>query len=216
MYIILQTVSPLYTILIASLLQVGPQVKVLSHTARENGLGTSLIERLFKHYKRTKQNSIKSHTTTLLTNYRSHPSILMLASSLFYECTLLSRSDSKTHPKAPYPILFACTSINSEVDSFCNLPAENHKEANILVQNMMEYIRHWPTEWSSAHKPTIGLLASTRQQVSGYIILLYSYQEGITYTCHLHLRSPCRLVYYAESSVRKWVIPKCYPAKWKY
>ena len=152
-------------------LQVGPQVKVLSHTARQHGLGASLIERLFEHYKRGAR---RSHTTTLLTNYRSHPSILLLASSLFYQCTLLSRSNSKAHPKAPYPLLFACTSINSEVRSFSNLPAENHKEADLLVQKMMEYISDWPTEWSSAHRPTVGLLASSRQQVSSCILVTIS------------------------------------------
>lgn len=147
------------------LLQVGPQVAVLSNAARENGLGTSLIERLFTHYKEKKRAATDleiPHTAALLTNYRCHPSILMLASSLLYECTLLSRSDSKPHPKAPFPIIFYCTSLEQE--GFRNLPDVNENEAELLVRKMLEFARNWPRE-RGKEKPRIGLLAPTRQQV---------------------------------------------------
>ena len=134
---------------------------VLSNKARENGLGTSLIERLAKLYDEI--GGTKTHVGTLLTNYRSHPSILMLASSLLYEGTLLSRSDSKPHPKAPYPILFACTSLHQ--DGFADLPAQNESEAQVVVKKMLEYIKEWPRDRSD-EKPLIGLLATTKQQVS--------------------------------------------------
>ena len=132
---------------------------VLNEVARENGLGTSLIERLFNHYK--KLHASKTHVTTLLTNYRSHPSILMLASSLLYECTLLSRSDSRTYPKYPFPIVFACTSLKQE--GFGNLPAVNEREAELLIAKLLEFIKEIPD--CNQTKPTIGLLASTRKQV---------------------------------------------------
>lgn len=83
----------------------------------------------------------------------------MLASSLFYECALLSRSNRKTHPKAPYPLVFACTSVDQNKISNCQ--PENEEEARLLITKMMEFIETW--------KPTpiepIGLLASTKQQV---------------------------------------------------
>ena len=82
----------------------------------------------------------------------------MLASSLFYECTLISESRRETHPKAPYPLVFACTSLNS--DEFSDCPPENEEEAKILILKMLEFIHSWPVP------PTepIGLLASTKQQ----------------------------------------------------
>ena len=135
---------------------------VLSDKARENGLGDSIIERLFTHYK-TLRKATTTHAATLLTNYRCHPSILMLASSLFYECTLLSRSTSRTHPKAPFPLVFACTSLSQE--GFSNLPAEDEREAEILVRKMLEFVRDWPIQ-PNQPKPVVGLLASTKQQVS--------------------------------------------------
>ena len=140
----------------------GPKVTVLSDMARENGLGDSILERLFTHYKALKK-ATTSHVATLLTNYRCHPSILMLASSLFYECTLLSRSTSRTHPKAPFPLVFTCTSLSQ--DGFCNLPAENEREATMLVRKMLEFVRDWPIQ-PNQPTPVVGLLASTKRQVS--------------------------------------------------
>ena len=142
-------------------MQVGPKVAVLSDIARENGLGDSILERLFTRYKTFKKAST-SHAATLLTNYRCHPSILMLASSLFYECTLLSRSKSRAHPKAPFPLVFACTSFSQE--GFSNLPAENEREAEMIVRKMLEFVKEWPQK-REEENPRIGLLASSRQQV---------------------------------------------------
>ena len=138
----------------------GPQVRTLSERARENGLGESLLERLFSHYNEADNASMtKTHTSSLLTNYRCHASILMLASSLFYECALLSHSKQEPHPKAPYPLTFLCTSVKQ--DEFSNCSPENEEEAKLLITKMIEFIQTWhpvPT------KP-FGLLASTKQQV---------------------------------------------------
>ncbi len=142
------------------LFQVGPKVRIHSARARKYGLGESLIERLFSYYKTINYASTtKTHTSSLLTNYRCHPSILMLASSLFYECTLLSQNKREAHPKAPYPLVFLCTSVRQ--NEFSNCSPESEEEAKILITKMIELIQTWhsiPTE-------PIGLLASTKQQV---------------------------------------------------
>ena len=141
-------------------LQVGPQVRVLSETARNNGLGQSILERLFSHYKDVNYGDMtKSHTSTLLTNYRCHPSILMLASSLFYECTLISQTTRGTHPKAPYPLVFACSSVKQ--GNFHDCLPENEAEAILLINKLVEFIQ----TWTSPPKEQIGVLASTKQQV---------------------------------------------------
>lgn len=149
-------------------LQVGPKVRVLSDTARENGLGESILERLYSHYKAKRHLSlVKTHTSTLLTNYRCHPSILMLASSLFYECTLLSKTKRQTHPKAPYPLVFACTSVSQNGYRDCR--PENEEEAKLLIDKLVEFIRTWPKpnkeQRPNPPKEQIGVLASTKQQV---------------------------------------------------
>ena len=141
-------------------IQVGPKAHVLDKTARDKGLGSSLLERLFTRYENLGQMTM-THSATLLTNYRCHPSILMLASSLFYESTLLSRVYRETHPKAPYPLVFDCTSIECDEKSFSNCPAENKKEAEMLIKKLISFIQTWP---NPPNKP-IGLLASTKQQV---------------------------------------------------
>ena len=138
----------------------GPKVRVFSEKARDNGLGESILERLFSYYKAMKHLSlVKTHTSTLLTNYRCHPSILMLASSLFYECTLLSQVKRETHPKAPYPLVFACTSVSQ--NSYCNCHPDNEEEAKLLINKLVEFI----LTWTNPPKEQIGVLASTKQQV---------------------------------------------------
>ena len=141
-------------------MQVGPKVRVLNETARNNGLGESILERLFSHYKDVNHGDMtKTHISTLLTNYRCHPSILMLASSLFYECTLISQTTRATHPKAPYPLVFACSSIKR--DNFYDCLPENEMEAILLINKLVEFIQ----TWKIPPKEQIGVLASTKQQV---------------------------------------------------
>ena len=133
---------------------------MLSEVARKNGLGESILERLYSYYKVKRHLSlIKIHTSTLLTNYRCHPSILMLASSLFYECTLLSQTIHETHPKAPYPLVFACTSLGQH--DYYNCHPEDEEEAKFLINKVVEFIQTWP----NPSREQIGVLASTKQQV---------------------------------------------------
>ena len=140
---------------------------VLSELAQEYELGNSLLERLFTHYKaaRPRSHVLQNHTASLLTNYRCHSSILTFTSSLFYEHTLLSRSESEAHPLAPYPLIFTCSSIDKQ--SLKSLQAENIHEAKVLVENALTFIRTWSSlVKSSEDKQKVGLLASTREQVS--------------------------------------------------
>ena len=147
--------------------QVGPQVRIFSERARKYGLGESLLERLYSHYNATYSASMtKTHTSSLLTNYRCHASILMLASSLFYECTLLSQNKREAHPKAPYPLVFLCTSVRQ--DDFSNCPPENEEEAKLLITKMIEFIQ----TWHSAPTEPFGLLASTKQQVMNKLVIV--------------------------------------------
>ena len=135
--------------------QVGPQISVCSDFARENGLGTPLLERLFSHYKSLETSKTsRLHTSTLLTNYRCHPSILMLSSSLFYECALLSRSTSIPHPNAPYPLVFVCTSLQQS--GFADLPDKCEREADILLARAIEFLKSWPVRHVTArdYQPT--------------------------------------------------------------
>ena len=134
---------------------------MLSELAQEYEMGSSLLERLFNSYKSTNKNAgVLNNTISLLTNYRCHSSILTLTSSLFYQHTLLSRSTSETHPLAPYPLVFTCSSI--EKQSLKNLPAENWNEARVLVEKMHIFVEKWPRK---NPKDIVGLLASTRKQV---------------------------------------------------
>lgn len=146
-----------------SLSKVGPSVAVYNNMARENGLGVSLLERLLNLYERKFSKPLLGyHRHSLLTNYRCHPSILMLASSLFYECTLLGRSDSKAHPNAPFPLVFECSSLK-QGDYQVSFTI-NKREAEILVRKALEFVKTWP-KVSTTDKPRIAILAGSGRQV---------------------------------------------------
>ena len=140
---------------------------VLSNLAQKQELGVSLLERLFKLYKSYKiGGSIRNHTASLLTNYRCHSSILAFTSSLFYQHTLLSRSSSETHPLAPYPLVFTCTSIDKNSKK---LPDEDVHEARVLIEKVRCFLSQWP---KSSTKPVVGVLASTRKQVCMFVSMV--------------------------------------------
>ena len=142
---------------------------MLSNLAQKQELGVSLLERLFKLYKSYKiGGSIRNHTASLLTNYRCHSSILAFTSSLFYQHTLLSRSSSETHPLAPYPLVFTCTSIDKNSK---NLPDEDVHEAKVLIEKVQCFLSQWP---KSSTKQVVGVLASTRKQVCMFICIVCS------------------------------------------
>ena len=101
----------------------------------------------------------------MLTNYRCHASIVTLSSSLYYEHTLLPRSKNRTHPRAPYPLVFIATSLEDNV-IFSDVPAQDYKEVDVLLNEVLLFLKTWPSDWQFRKHPTIGILASTKEQVN--------------------------------------------------
>ena len=128
----------------------------------KGGLGESLLMRLCSHYN---ANGITdTHSALLLTNYRCHASIVTLSSSLYYEHTLLPRSKNRIHPRAPYPLVFIATSLE-EKDIFSDVPAQDYKEVDVLLNEVLLFLKSWPSDLQFRKHPTIGILASTKKQV---------------------------------------------------
>ncbi len=141
----------------------GPAVSVLNDVARSNGLGRSLIERLLLLYEKGMSlQELKHSRYSLLTNYRCHMSILTLASALFYDSTLESRSMSQTHSLAPYPIVFYCSSL--EHNNYNTSTPTNQQEARLLVNKAVEFVQMWPNSGERV-KPSIVLMAGSNAQV---------------------------------------------------
>ena len=70
----------------------------------------------------------------------------MLPSSLFYESTLQCTVNTRTHPSAPFPLVFVCSSI--ENTSATNSSGTDEIEAKTLVNEVKKYILDsWPEEW---------------------------------------------------------------------
>jgi superfamily I DNA and/or RNA helicase len=109
--------------------QLGPFI--VSSVARQNGLQTSLFERLlsrplYSQHPLSRQNVYKQSSkegwyrpafVNLIRNYRSHPGILMMPSAMFYNSTLLPEAQHTSSllswsalPNQRIPILFhPCT-----------------------------------------------------------------------------------------------------------
>ena len=152
------------------LLQVGPDLLVLGDEARKYGLSTSLLQRLHQKY-----NEIGETTCSfsLLCNYRSHSGLLMLPSSLFYCSTLQCNvPDTKAHPKAPFPLVFVCSSITNLSSANCKNTDE--VEAKILVDEVQNYTcrNSWPAVWGKNDDPDdpsqICIMTSSAAQVILY------------------------------------------------
>ena len=133
------------------------------------GLATSLLERLHSSYKLLCQ---QFYTSTLLTNYRSHPDIFELHSSLFYDTPLISPSDRdppSLHPLYPYPLVFVCSSMDHFVtqDDYVN-----EDEASILLDEVNKFAiaKNWPTaSWGPQDMSQTCIMSPSRPQVSNCI-----------------------------------------------
>ena len=98
----------------------------------------------------------------LLFNFFS--AILRLPSNLFYDCCLLTRSrDSDPHPKAPYPLVFVCSSME---EAQINRNAWDIEEAQKVLRFASYYLRTWPSTWGNFAESEVCILASSHQQVS--------------------------------------------------
>ncbi|XP_064395053.1 probable helicase with zinc finger domain isoform X3 [Halichondria panicea] len=140
-------------IVIAGDQQVGPAMLVFGEVPSSYSLATSLLERLHSSYKRLRQ---EFYISTLVTNYRSHPDIFELPSSLFYDTPLISPSDRdppSLHPLYPYPLVFVCSSIDQVVTQVDD--NVNEAEASILLDEVNKFAiaKSWPTaSWGPQDK----------------------------------------------------------------
>ena len=128
---------------------------MLGEECRENGLKYSLLERLQIHYK---CHGIVSHHMSLNTNYRCHRDIVEIPNNLFYDDKVLScPRNAQPHPSAPFPLLFVCSSLSYDTDE--------ELEANLILQQAMKFVGHWPTEWGKKDLTKVCLAMASRPQV---------------------------------------------------
>lgn len=146
---------------------------MLGEEAIKNGLAKSLVERLHSCY-----DGSDNWVSELLINYRSHEAIMRLSSQLFYGSTIVSKSDSKLHSSTFYPLHFVCTSL--ENDKFQNISDINPDEADVVLSEVQKYTDPWPKQWGKRVKSSVGVVASSRNQVHDYInMFVHTY----TYVC---------------------------------
>ena len=149
-------------------LQVGPSMLVLGDKARKNGLDKSLLERLLNHYKSVDGNISNQNLATLSTNYRCHPAIVTFVRQLFYQHQdLRVPTDSDlvptSHPSYPSCFVFVCsdcdeTAMNVETNVY-------ELEARILLKNIQEIFKFWPSQWGYRDLSQCCIMSSSRSQV---------------------------------------------------
>ena len=150
--------------------QVGPSLLVLGTEARENGLKTSLLERLHDIYNSSPLKTYsETHCATLLNNYRCHRALLSLPSYLFYNSALVTKAQSNTqlHPMCSgFPLHFICSSLDDKVLEVKE--GTNETEAEILLDDVTKYISSWPVhEWGShVDLSSVCIMTATSNQVS--------------------------------------------------
>ena len=133
--------------------------------AQSNGLGTSIMERLYRSYcESDSPESMKSHYAELLTNYRCHSGLLMLPSHLFYESTLLCRANAPAHPLSPFPLVFVCSSMKKKYSE----DGLDRNEVNFLVEQVDKHVRRWPSTWGEKDLKRICVMSPSANQVSCY------------------------------------------------
>lgn len=118
---------------------------VLGKEAWANGLGTSLFKRLYERYKEIGPQAT-SHISVLTTSYRCHYEILSLSLRILYNPGLQPCvSQPPTHPLAPYPLMFVCSSLDSAPHGVGE--DTNEGEASILMHQVARFVDPWPEEW---------------------------------------------------------------------
>ena len=137
---------------------------MLGELPREKGFSVSLLERLEKHYQEVGGAALH-YLVRLVTNHRCHEDILSLAEELFYKPDLKSKVPvDSTHPDAPFPLTFVCSSISP------HQPSEdpvNELEARVVIEQMSKYTTGWPQDrWGTKHPSEICIMSPSRRQVS--------------------------------------------------
>lgn len=166
---------------------------VLGEEAHENGLKYSLLERLSSLYSGL-GDAAQEHMVHLNTNYRCHEKIVELPSSLFYEKRIIPRPiDAQSHPKARYPFVFVCSSLDYNVEPI--------DEARVLLESLQDFVvRNWPREWGSKDLTEVAFVAASRTQVS---IVGSLVSECFHFCIHVCIHYT---IYYRNSHVVKVII----------
>ena len=129
----------------------------------------SLLERLLEHYKKLSGPAINQLSATLRTNYRCVEEILELPSSLFYQSQLIPAARGiLPHPKAPYPLIFVCSSLQKVTE--CVESDTNEIEAQLLISKLIELLDPWPREWRYRRLEDVCVMAISRRQVIKLIV----------------------------------------------
>ena len=165
---------------------------VLGEKAQSNGLGISLLERLYILYSEANVPcSVK-----LINNYRCHQSILMLPSSLYYHSTLQCRvPDNTAHSLAPFPLTFVCSDIEQGNKKTSGI---NEIEADVLLKEVQKYFAKWPRHWEGDSKK-ICIISPSPNQVSGiYIVCVVSFMSLCLQRSHIRrkirkIKIDCRI-----------------------
>ena len=130
---------------------------VLGDEPQRHGLGVSLLERLLQAYKDAGETS-SAYIAQICNNYRSHKDILELPSQLFYSSSLKSMSKAITHPDAPYPLIFVCSSVADPQPVADDI---NIKEAEILIGQFRQFCKNGDIQ--SFSRETCFMALSRRQ-----------------------------------------------------
>lgn len=147
----------------------GPALLVLGKEAQQYGLNISLLERLWNVYQKLDPVTLSHQCVQLNVNYRAHKEIVKLASSLFYNSILTSVvPDSISHPDAPYPLLFVCSSLDDIVEQIERDTDEN--EARVVLDEAKRFVEKWPTkQWGPKDISSVCIITPTRHQVRVFL-----------------------------------------------
>ena len=132
---------------------------VLGQEARSYGMKDSLLERLQKLYLKMGGNAHR-YMLSLDVNFRCHKDIMCIPNQLFYGNSIIPNAqNAPTHPLAPFPLVFVCSSLTYRVD--------NESEAKLLLNEASKYITriNWPNVWGTCNPQRTCIVTSTMTQV---------------------------------------------------
>ena len=142
---------------------------VLGEVPQAHGLSKSLLERLLEHYNKLGDTALNQFSAPLRRNYRCTKEVLELPSKLFYQSKLIPAARGVlSHPNAPYPLVFVCSSIQKVTSCIENDTSDT--EAQLLISKLVEFLREWPhKEWKRRRLEDVCVMAISRRQVTQFI-----------------------------------------------